>query len=565
MFAFLYSSLAVQSFRSQLPLSYGSEKSVVVKNAFCGERWSVYSKCRSKFHNETLLQSSAGMDKGTGIVMQTERKEHYGTQMRRFQRHSAGLGDELCVTVGVAINQADKKSNASNVRLPSGASLEELAALAETAGMKVVGCVQQNLDAPIAATYIGTGKVSEVSRLLNGSGAKTVVFDDELSPAQQRNLERAFGGEAKGIKVLDRTALILDIFAQHAQTREGKLQVQLALYQYRLPRLTKMWTHLERQSGMGGVGLRGPGETQLEVDRRLIQDKISQLKRAIDTVKIHRSRQRIGRKRLGVPVVAVVGYSNAGKSSFINAMSADADLLAEDMLFATLDTKTCLAELPGLKLQPNILLTDTVGFVQKLPTQLVAAFRATLEEVKEADVCIHLVDVSSEHYPTLQRAVNEILGELGAGDKPQIVVWNKTDLLDEEQLQILQKRAELEPQPTVLASVKTGSGLTECILTLEETLRDLMMYVEVLLPFSKGNLVAEMHERGVVERETHRSNGTVVAASVPADMVARLKDYRIDLVEEESETEWSEDEDTIVEGSEEYWKRLAKKRPVHIR
>jgi len=476
-------------------------------------------------------------------------KVHYGSQMREFDRRSRGLGDEKCVLVGVQL-----KSHHGKPRLFSlEQSLDELGALADTAGMKVVGQVTQALEAPYAATYIGTGKVNEVISLLEGSGAKTVVFDDELSPGQQRNLEKCFGGEKKGIKVVDRTALILDIFAQHAQTKEGKLQVELALYQYRLPRLTRMWTHLERQSGFGGVGLRGPGETQLEVDRRLIQDKIASLKTQINAVKEHRGRQRSARKKLGVPIVSVVGYTNAGKSSFVNSLTS-AELLAEDMLFATLDTKTTLAELPGMALQPRILLTDTVGFIQKLPTNLVAAFRSTLEEVLEADCLLHIVDASTESYRAQIETVNKILDELGASDKPQVLVYNKIDKLTPEQRAELKLEAETNNVPSVLISARTKEGVADCLVTLLDSLRDVMVNVEVLIPFANAALVNEVHERGVVESEDYRSTGSLMVASVPRDLLYRLQPYRLDAAsDEESEVEDQEQD-------EEYWKRLAKKR-----
>jgi GTP-binding protein HflX len=288
----------------------------------------------------------------------------------------------------------------------------EMRELIKTSGMVLEGEIIQRLQEVNPKTYIGTGKVGEAQALLNSINEKlerdgesstcTVVFDAELTPGQQKALENAFNrkviendflagaGDDDVVKVVDRTALILDIFAQHAKTREGKLQVDLALHEYRKPRLTKMWTHLERQSGSGGVGLRGPGETQLEVDKRILRDRILVLKDKIDMVQQQRDLHRRGRKRGGLPVLALVGYTNAGKSTLLNCLTR-AGILAEDILFATLDPTTRRVKLPGYKTHPEVLLTDTVGFIQKLPTQLVAAFRATLEEVKEADVLVHIM------------------------------------------------------------------------------------------------------------------------------------------------------------------------------
>ena len=291
-------------------------------------------------------------------------------------------------------------------------SMVEMRELIKTSGMVLEGEIVQRLQEVNPKTYIGTGKVGEAQALLNSINEKlerdgesstcTVVFDAELTPGQQKALENAFNrkviendflagaGDDDVVKVVDRTALILDIFAQHAKTREGKLQVDLALHEYRKPRLTKMWTHLERQSGSGGVGLRGPGETQLEVDKRILRDRILVLKDKIDMVQKQRDLHRRGRKRGGLPVLALVGYTNAGKSTLLNCLTR-AGILAEDILFATLDPTTRRVKLPGYKTHPEVLLTDTVGFIQKLPTQLVAAFRATLEEVKEADVLVHIM------------------------------------------------------------------------------------------------------------------------------------------------------------------------------
>jgi len=299
--------------------------------------------------------------------------------------------------------------------------MDEMRELIDTSGMELAGEIIQRMNDVNPRTYIGTGKVQECQQLMDELGSCTVIFDAELSPGQQKTLENIFnkeviqndflGSEQLTVKIIDRTALILDIFAQHAKTREGKLQVDLALHEYRKPRLTKMWTHLERQSGAGGVGLRGPGESQLEIDKRLIRDRIIVLKRKIDSVQKQRDIHRKGRSNLGLPVLALVGYTNAGKSTLLNYLTR-AGVMAENILFATLDPTTRKVKLPGLKTHPEVLLTDTVGFIQKLPTQLVAAFRATLEEVQEADVLVHVIDSSSDVWENQERAVKQVLAEI---------------------------------------------------------------------------------------------------------------------------------------------------------
>lgn len=414
-------------------------------------------------------------------------------------------------------------------------SLEELSRLAETAGMKVVGTVTQALTAPLAGTYIGTGKVKEVRQEMEMTGCKTCIFDVELSPAQQRTLENEFGGEAMGIKVLDRTALILDIFAQHAATKEGQLQVELALYQYRLPRLTRLWTHLERQSGAGGVGLRGPGETQLESDRRMINTRIIRLKRDLELVRGHRTRQRAARrKNVGLPVVALIGYTNAGKSTLLNALTG-ADALAANALFATLDPTTRRASLEGLKLSPEILLTDTVGFVQNLPTQLVAAFRATLEEVVDADMLLHVVDGSSDEelMKWQMQAVDDILEQIGAGGKPTVVVINKADKMTEKQIRETVERIEANSKSECVAvSAKAGTGLDDVGVVIDEALRDILLNVEVVIPYDRGDLISAIYTQGCVHGEKYIAEGTHLAARVPAGLYSRLNKFFVNGDEE---------------------------------
>lgn len=305
--------------------------------------------------------------------------------------------------------------------LPADESLNELAELARTAGAEVVARFTQRLDHPNPATYIGSGKVQEIVEAIREHGANVVIFDDELSPSQQRNLEKALG-----VKVIDRTALILDIFATRAQTREGRLQVELAQHQYLLPRLAGQWSHLERMEG--AIGTRGPGETQIETDRRLIRNRIAKIRRDLEEVRTQRELYRRRRARNNVPVVALVGYTNAGKSTLMRALSG-ADVLAEDKLFATLDPVTRRISLPSGEI---VLLTDTVGFIQKLPTQLVAAFRATLEELEDADLLLHVVDISHPNAYQHVQTVESTLRDLGVDRKPQLLALNKVDLLRHE-------------------------------------------------------------------------------------------------------------------------------------
>jgi GTP-binding protein HflX len=302
--------------------------------------------------------------------------------------------------------------------LPAEESLNELAELARTAGAEVVARFTQRLDHPNPATYIGSGKVQEIVEAIRQLGANVVIFDDELSPSQQRNLEKALG-----VKVIDRTALILDIFATRARTREGRLQVELAQHQYLLPRLAGQWSHLERMEG--AIGTRGPGETQIETDRRLIRNRIAKIRRDLEEVRTQRELYRRRRARNNAPVVALVGYTNAGKSTLMRALSG-ADVLAEDKLFATLDPVTRRISLPSGEI---VLLTDTVGFIQKLPTQLVAAFRATLEELEDADLLLHVVDISHPNAYQHVQTVEATLRDLGVHEKPQLIALNKVDLL----------------------------------------------------------------------------------------------------------------------------------------
>lgn len=391
-------------------------------------------------------------------------------------------------------------------------SLDELAALADTAGLEVVGRAMQHVEEINPATFVGKGKVEELRDLRLELLYDVAIFDDELSPRQIRNLE-----DALDVNVLDRTALILDIFAKHARTREGALQVELAQYEYRLPRLTRRWTHLSRQT-VGGVGLRGPGETQLEVDRREIRRRITQLRAELEKVRAHRALYRTQRKQEGLPVVTIVGYTNAGKSTLLNAVS-DANVLAEDRLFATLDPTTRRVRLPG---GTEVLLTDTVGFIQKLPTSLVAAFRATLEETTDADVLLHVVDIA--HRNALQQAqtVEQVLRDLNVGQRPVVTALNKIDLLPDPEAAI--EMAARYPHGVAI-SAREGLGIDQLMARLELALAESMVRITVDIPYHESALVALFHRHGIIEQETFGPQATRVEGFLPQRLVPAFAKY----------------------------------------
>ena len=406
-------------------------------------------------------------------------------------------------------------------------SLDELEQLAHTAGVEVVGRETQRLATINPATYIGSGKVEEIKALRQELGYDLLLFDEKLSPAQLRNLEEALEG-----KVLDRTALILDIFALHARTKEGALQVELAQYTYRLPRLTRQWTHLSRQT-VGGVGLRGPGETQLETDRREIGHRIAQLRQEIEQVRQQRSLQRRRRRRAGMPVIAIVGYTNSGKSTLLNRISG-ADVLVADQLFATLDPTTRKVALPSGK---EVLFTDTVGFIQKLPTELVAAFHATLEEVQEADILLHVVDISDRNLMQKVQAVEEVLGDLEADDKPAIVALNKVDLVDpdaELQESANHHETRLAMRHNMLGelhanyahvvpvSAEQGVGMEELLGAVEQLLVEQMVEMEAVIPYSAGELLSLWHKQGVIDEQRYQQGGIRVRGKLPRWMVGMV-------------------------------------------
>ncbi len=390
-------------------------------------------------------------------------------------------------------------------------SLEELAELASTAGADIIGDGLQKLDRPHAATFIGKGKAAEFADRCKQGDVDTVIFDDELSPAQTRNLERLFD-----CKVLDRTALILDIFAQRARTREGKMQIELAQLQHILPRLTRFWTHLSRQKG--GIGMRGDGETQLEVDRRRILERISRLRRDLEDVKKHRTTQRRGRQRSHWPLVSIVGYTNAGKSTLLNALTGAA-VLAEDKLFATLDPTTRRLRLPT---NQNALLSDTVGFIRKLPHQLVESFKATLEEVVEADLLLHVVDAANPAATEQIAAVNEVLKEIHAADKPTLMVFNKTDLLPQANGNPHWLR---EHNHAVAISARRKTSLDELMAELGTMLRPIRALLTLTIPQSHGQALARLRAIGQVDEEHYEANQVHLKARIPPHLREEFAPY----------------------------------------
>lgn len=405
-------------------------------------------------------------------------------------------------------------------------SLKELTMLADTAGLAVVGQAVQRLQQIDPNTYVGSGKVDEIRELVSTLDAQVIIFDDELSPRHQRQLEREFG---ETIKVLDRSALILDIFAQHANTREGALQVELAQYEYRLPRLTRQWTHLARQAGggaarggSGGVGLRGPGETQLEVDKREIGRKITKLKDELERVREHRHQHRRQRHRAGIPVIALVGYTNAGKSTLLRTLTGS-EVYVADQLFATLDPLTRKITLPSGR---NVLMTDTVGFIQKLPTDLVAAFRATLEEIVDADMLLHVVDTSHTNVLQHIEAVEDTLAELDVPPVPRILVWNKIDRVPDE---VLPQRLEQEQYAAEIPiSAQNNIGMDRLLETIETILNQQIRRTRLLFPYNRGDLVSQLFEIATVEKQEHTETGIILTVQIPRELQERYKEFQVD-------------------------------------
>jgi len=409
--------------------------------------------------------------------------------------------------------------------LPLEDSLRELALLADTSGLDIAGELTQKLNRPHVKTYIGPGKVDELKLLVEETLTQVVIFDDELSPRHQRELQEALG---QNVRVLDRTALILDIFAQHAHTKEGMLQVELAQYEYYLPRLTGQWTHLERQAGggggragsTGGVGLRGPGETQLEVDKRAIRRRIAHLKKDLEKVSAHRQRYRAQRKRSRIPTVALVGYTNAGKSTLLNKL-AKSEVYVADQLFATLDPTTRRVELPG---GYQALITDTVGFIQKLPTGLIEAFHATLEEITEADLLLHVVDISHANALNQFNAVQETLDELGAHHIPVVTALNKVDRLRDPESA---KGVVSHYSKAVTISGLKGTGLKDLLRVIHGELYESYSPIHVRLPYQQGALISLFHEAGQVERIEHGRGGVLMQGRIPGRLLAQFNGWQV--------------------------------------
>jgi len=425
---------------------------------------------------------------------------HAGRQRRRLTATEVDLGvvRQRALLVGggdVSLDEAE-------------ASLAELALLTDTAGADPVAQEMQRRETPDPATFIGKGKAEELRELADMLDIDVVIFDEELSPAQQRNLEKLFK-----VDVVDRVALILDIFAQHAHSQAGMLQVELAQLRYRLPRLRGRGVEMSQQGA--GIGTRGPGETQLEVDRRRILRRIAKLERDQASVARVRATQRKARRRNDYPLVALVGYTNAGKSTLLNRLTG-AGVLVEDRLFSTLDATVRRLALPGGE---TVLLSDTVGFVRKLPHQLVEAFRSTLEEVVDADLLVHVVDASSPEAERQIDAVRSVLRELGAGDIPELLVANKLDVADPEAL------VALKGLGAVPVSAATGEGVDDFLETLVDRLRALNAVVELSVPYERGDILAALHREGEVLVEVHDDRATRVRARLPRGGVERFREF----------------------------------------
>ena len=418
--------------------------------------------------------------------------------MALIERHRR----ETVVLVGVAIPPVSVDQ--------AEASLEELAALADTAGADEAERVLQRRDEPDPATFVGKGKAHELRDISEAVDADTVIFDDELSPGQSRNLEKILGRTA-----IDRTALILDIFAQHAHTQEGKAQVELAQLRYRLPRLRGKGVALSQQAGR--IGTRGPGETQLEVDRRRLVRRVTKLESDLKELTKNRRTQRKARARSRLSTVTLVGYTNAGKSTLLNRLT-DAGVLVEDRLFATVDPTTRRLELPGGE---RVLVTDTVGFVRKLPHQLVQAFRSTLEEVAEADLLLHVVDVSGSDPVTQMDAVRTVLRDIGADDVPELIVFNKADQADADQA----KRLHDRHAGSVLLSATTGEGVDDLLTAIGDRLREMTQVVELVVPYDRGDVIAAVHRAGEVVSESHDPDATRLWARIRPEDVNRFREF----------------------------------------
>lgn len=398
-------------------------------------------------------------------------------------------------------------------------TLEELGQLTDTAGGVVVGDFICRQDHPHPGLYIGKGKAEEIAAWVEEHKVSTVIFDDELTPAQGRNLEKILK-----TKVIDRTQMILDIFAQHARTKEGCLQIELAQLGYLLPRLRRMWTHLERQKG--GIGMHGPGESQLETDRRRIEERMARIRKELVEVQRHRQELRRGRRRHGWALASLVGYTNAGKSTLLNALT-DANVKAYDQLFATLDPTTRQVELPN---NQSMLLTDTVGFIRKLPHGLVESFKATLEEVVEADLLIHVIDASHPNVDAQINAVHDVLEEIGAGDKPVVNVFNKIDVPGGVEAA---QRLARQLGDGLAVSARTGSGLEKFLDELCDRLRERNRRMRLQIPLHEGKKIATLRANANIVREEYESGVAQIDADVPIRLSGSFDEYDLDAKERE--------------------------------
>ena len=430
-----------------------------------------------------------------------------------FEKTIEEQTQSLAVLAGLNSPVLSREQNATE------ASLEELEALLETAGGKCVGTILQNKATPDPRTFLGEGKVQELKELAQAMKAQLVVFDNDLSPSQQRALT-----EALDLPVLDRSALILDIFAQRARTKEGRLQVELAQYKYLLPRLSGMWKHLERQEG--AIGTRGPGETQLETDRRIIRKKITRLEEELKEVRRVRATQRVKREKNEIPVVAIVGYTNAGKSTLLNTLTG-AGIPANNRLFDTLDTTTRTLELSDTC---TVLISDTVGFISKLPHHLVEAFKATLEELEFADLLLHVIDASDPLWREQAEVVEKLITELHAGDTPRLDLYNKADLVTEEILP--------HGEDVVTLSAKTGQGVETLLDKLRRRLDKGTVRVTLALPYDKGGLVDMLYREAKVEKVEYGDTIEVIALCPPKPL-GQVKEYVVDGWQEQKEF-WEE-------------------------
>jgi GTP-binding protein HflX len=426
---------------------------------------------------------------------------------------------ERAILVGAQIKGARGRPNGNGASGPAAASrsqvmdehLDELEQLADTAGAVVVGRVTQQLDRPNPATYLGKGKIEELTRAIGETDASVIIFDDELTPAQGKNIE-----DATGQRVIDRAELILDIFATRARSSEARMQVELAQLQYMLPRLTRMWTHLEKFRG--GIGVRGPGETQLETDRRLINSRIRILRQRLEDVQKSREVQRTSRR--GEFRASLVGYTNAGKSSVLRGLSGADSIFVEDRLFATLDALTREVRLDESN---SILLTDTVGFIRKLPHHLVASFRATLEEVAEADLLLHVIDVSHPAWSEQKSVVESVLSDIGAGATPVLNVFNKIDRLPEEDFFAVEPEIRNLTPESVFVSATAPGGLEPLRRALLSKLRSRLPVTEIRVPVTAGKLLAEIHRDTEVLDQTHDGDELILHARMDASVAGRLR------------------------------------------